>query len=64
MKGKEGHFIIHINGKEIHLKCENNNTRVNWIKSLNFFKDLYKNESKHAEKKVFEEVDLETIIRI
>ena len=63
-KDKKTHFFIKtIDNNEYHFKCKDTKEKNDWIKTLNFFRDYYKNETIEGEG-IIEEIDLETDIRI
>ncbi len=64
LDGKKNHVGIFVGEQRIHLKIEKDKERKAWLKYIRYFNEFYKEENSHSEKKIEEEVDLETTIRI
>ncbi len=63
-QGKMNHFLIDVGQASFHLKCDDEKETEKWIKTIKYFKNYYQGQEKVFDKNFYEEVDLETNIRI
>ena len=56
--------MIRLEENEMHLKCDNYDFKAEWLKAINFMRDLYSNETFFHQRKYKEGLDDETSFRI
>lgn len=64
VKGKVGHFMIKTSTEELHLKCDEAKEAAEWIKTIKFFKNYYKNESNNESTAIIQDIDVETRVNL
>lgn len=68
VKGKKGHFVLKTGPNEaIHFKCDDVKETAEWVKTIKFFTDYYKNDNKTNEKETitgYIDIDIETKLNL
>jgi len=65
VKGKLGHFVIKTKSNEsLEFKCDDVKESSEWVKTIRFFKDYYRNDKNNEGENIQTELDIETKLAI